>query len=487
MSSFEEVPNKGEVLVVPNVAALTGPTVDSVPASELKEGELVFVTSLRCYWRFSPQQSQFEDLITVANNSVGGQFLRDESYHDIKWLEQQKWFLHGSAGNDENDGQTSLTPIKTWSELVRRLGMPYAIPDEAELVVITVMATPVDELQWEVVATGSASDNKAVVIKRTGTSDTQSVTGSFPLPANGEIGDMVAPAGFIDASKIYSFPTKGTDVYTCVSEVRDPTHGSFCSMVKRTGGVIENEESLTLMAEQVRATVPLQSGITYLKASPGSIILQEIGLLEAKLVGVTAIGCKISGCETTDLSAYGCLIEAGKHQGVHVATATRHASDDSGPALLLGTNYIGEENAFSVVGEVALMGPTLIRKCAVTERTSAQVASRVELFQGAFAGDSIFGGFTTGAAPVPAIGSFRLSAGGVIVTRDPTSHIALNIANTLMFDQATPVCQNSGTGVVSPAPNNLAASPFPSSAWSAPFGGTLVEAKSGGRVVDLGA
>lgn len=479
-------PPIGQVLVVDAVADLAAAVIDGFPAASLKEGQLVFVKSLRTYWRYAPLRALVSDGITVQNNTVAGQFLRDENYHDETWLSQSLWYIDGAAGDDENDGLTPATALLTWAELVRRLGQVYAAPNLGNMVEINVISQPVDQLQWEVVRKGAPSTNQGVVIKRQNAAAAGVINGFFALPGNAEIGQFTTPGAFLSPTKIVRFPLQGADVFACVSEIRAATDASLCSMVQRQGNTFFDVLSLALN-EQVDSIDPGVCNITYLKSSPGALVLQECRLVGATLDGVAAIGCYLTACETTDLDARASVIEGGTHQGKHTAIATVHLED----AVLSGYSIIGSESAFSVLGSIVLKGPAILTTVAITQTTDATIEDTAQLFGSPSPGDSIFGGLVN-ALPAPAIGVITLAPGGVITTTDPASAKLEGPDNSLSFAQAAPFFIDTATGALAPgAFTNLTGDPlsplYPTSAFRlGAGGGTLLERKSSAMVINTG-
>lgn len=113
----------GGFITVTNAAAAT-----LLNASSFSEGTPVYVQSFRNLFRYAANSGLTVDGITVLNTSVGGtsRYVR-EVLPDLHWQAQTDWFLDGT-GNDENDGNTLLTPLASWDELQRRLGITYTVP-----------------------------------------------------------------------------------------------------------------------------------------------------------------------------------------------------------------------------------------------------------------------------------------------------------------------------------------------------------------------
>jgi DNA-binding beta-propeller fold protein YncE len=61
-----------------------------------------------------------DPVVYLPGTGVDWQTLQGTS--DTKWLSQATWYIDGTAGNDENTGYTSGTPIKTFKEITNRWG-----------------------------------------------------------------------------------------------------------------------------------------------------------------------------------------------------------------------------------------------------------------------------------------------------------------------------------------------------------------------------
>jgi len=84
-------------------------------------GVTCWVDTLECLWESCPSNTATTDGYTVINGQ-GVQWQRIEGSSSSKWLSQNTWYIDGIAGNDENDGYTSGTALKTADELQRRWG-----------------------------------------------------------------------------------------------------------------------------------------------------------------------------------------------------------------------------------------------------------------------------------------------------------------------------------------------------------------------------
>ena len=113
---------------VANIAALS-----AVPDAALPEGTLYYVATVRSYWRLAKTSGLAADAITIAVAQSGGtaRWLRELNVADLSWLVANQWFIDAVNGNDENDGQTSLTALRTHGELERRWNGNTIVPTQA--------------------------------------------------------------------------------------------------------------------------------------------------------------------------------------------------------------------------------------------------------------------------------------------------------------------------------------------------------------------
>jgi hypothetical protein len=101
-----------------------GPALEALDASTLVDGTCVFVRSIQAIvtLKKAPLHSYPIDSITVwPTSDAVGIWLRTYSTSEI-WLERSIWAINADSGDDENDGDQS-TPLRTWAELSRRLGL----------------------------------------------------------------------------------------------------------------------------------------------------------------------------------------------------------------------------------------------------------------------------------------------------------------------------------------------------------------------------
>jgi len=91
-----------------------------------KPGSVVRVSSVgRCYISVPTGKNIIDNIITIAGSSCDWQSVPGTT--DGYWLTQPYWYVDPTNGNDENDGYTSLTALKTPNEIQRRWGCekPY--------------------------------------------------------------------------------------------------------------------------------------------------------------------------------------------------------------------------------------------------------------------------------------------------------------------------------------------------------------------------
>lgn len=125
-------------LNVADIAPFTGVNngsarlLKAISASELaslQEGNVVYVISVRDYWKWLPNSTITSDDITYCAPTVvgvgAGRFER-MMWASPDWMLQTTWVIDaaGSLGtsNDENDGLTAATALRTDTERQRRMG-----------------------------------------------------------------------------------------------------------------------------------------------------------------------------------------------------------------------------------------------------------------------------------------------------------------------------------------------------------------------------
>jgi hypothetical protein len=99
-----------------NVAALA-----AFPSASQPFGQLAFVQTVQAYWTYTPGATETPDGITIINALGGGQWIRLIE-PSLFWQEQVRWDVDPVTGNDENNGISPATPLKTAAEYTRRTG-----------------------------------------------------------------------------------------------------------------------------------------------------------------------------------------------------------------------------------------------------------------------------------------------------------------------------------------------------------------------------
>ena len=111
----------GSSITAANIATLT-----ATPDLPLADGSIAAMLSLMCPWQLRKTGTDAVDGITIiATLSGTGRWYR-LPVGSALWQHQVQWYLDEGAGNDENDGLTLLTPIKTFDEYRRRVGTMIA-------------------------------------------------------------------------------------------------------------------------------------------------------------------------------------------------------------------------------------------------------------------------------------------------------------------------------------------------------------------------
>lgn len=92
-----------------------------IDISFYNNGSLASVSSLLDLFYLDKSSSLDVDGITVIATSGTGRWIRTLTYN-LKWAKQNTWYVDGLNGNDENNGNTSGSSIKTLKEWSRRVG-----------------------------------------------------------------------------------------------------------------------------------------------------------------------------------------------------------------------------------------------------------------------------------------------------------------------------------------------------------------------------
>lgn len=114
MSVVRKIPTT----VVADLAALA-----AEPVGVRRDGFLIYVRSLRSYFSLERASSLAPDGITaIAGRGVAGSaWVRLPIAHPA-WAQIADWYINATTGDDENDGQSDGTALRTFAELSRRWG-----------------------------------------------------------------------------------------------------------------------------------------------------------------------------------------------------------------------------------------------------------------------------------------------------------------------------------------------------------------------------
>jgi hypothetical protein len=147
------------------------------PDDAFLDGEVAYVSSVRRYF-----QIVRDDPTLAANGSAviatfsGNGYWVALDFQSDAWSYQPTWYIDGTNGNDENDGATSVTALRSWAEFRRRVRLlavsmtVYILSDLAEVVTGTFSTTlPSNILTIEGVPTVLAtSTNVTTFVNPTG-------------------------------------------------------------------------------------------------------------------------------------------------------------------------------------------------------------------------------------------------------------------------------------------------------------------------------
>jgi len=104
-----------------SVATLTDLTGLIIPVASEANGSMVWVVAQKSFYQFLLNSGFTTNGTTVLNAQGGiGQWVQQLSSSAI-WALQTTWFMDSSLGSDSNDGASLTTPVKTVTEINRRL------------------------------------------------------------------------------------------------------------------------------------------------------------------------------------------------------------------------------------------------------------------------------------------------------------------------------------------------------------------------------
>lgn len=231
------------------------------------EGEFVYVQSVKGRFVYTASSAQTADGRTVVNTSLGGttRWMFDPSFSHSDWrINRNDWYINPSTGNDENNGLTSVTAIKTAQELSRRWGNGNLIkqdgtdPQFAVNVHIRGDILDPDRLDIDVILDGSTElriIGETITTIRSGTADVSGgITTENQLTNQPwQIKDTVFGGNWTNGQRIKF--TSG------------PANGGVCWVAKNLGSgqarISQASKSSELTFGQVPTNVSPTSGSTY--------------------------------------------------------------------------------------------------------------------------------------------------------------------------------------------------------------------------------
>lgn len=125
-------------LVIRDSVAASGAqlqAIDTTDATDWPDGITAFVLTVEDYFTLSRSSALTADGITVIAPTTGpGRWLR-KNIASPRWAKQAAWFIDSVNGNDENDGSTSGTELRTHAELQRRWGPAVRIAQDTTVTI----------------------------------------------------------------------------------------------------------------------------------------------------------------------------------------------------------------------------------------------------------------------------------------------------------------------------------------------------------------
>lgn len=464
----------GSWLSVNLPAQLSNAYIDNVNISEINLGQMIWVESLRTWFRYDTAVTLVADGITVvddANNS--GQFVRDGGYNDKDWLSQAVWYVDGTNGDDTNDGLTAITAIQTWAELVRRLGAVFYV---RQVTTIHVLNEPADTLSWEVRYGGDENVpfpqiRPHVLIERARTETAAPITTAVnPDNDTNEIGNFItSTAGAFDDFTFPILRAPGTDghSYGVIAEAIDGSvRASLTTFVDRVDNFFLNG-GFPAVLDTVQAFYPDFSNIKQIRCEPFTVIIESAHLDDPYLEGVTLIGCILAGGETRDCTFYSCVCDATEHQGDTTGLGLRHIN----VCKSYGNLALGQLGYIGVAGNIESYGECTLTRCMQVQDTAFtnHGLCRINL-------TSLFGGVSGGLAAPNAPGPYTCAPGstteltnaqGGVVPPDQSCTTA--IGGALLFGVLAPRTVDPFT--LAPGPGVVVATP---DQWGTAANGLLV-------------
>jgi hypothetical protein len=218
-------------LSVPTVAALA-----ALDPTAYEPGIPCNVDTLRQAFDYDPTSVLTPDGIAVIAAIGGGNWIR-QTDPVLSWQQQLSWFIDGQAGDDEADGLVIGRPIRTWAELLRRIGVSQRTPAAGMAITILDDLQAGDAFVWEPVADGIIT-----------------ITGVRKPIFSGTVGAYSRNPATQDCGQLTA------------SSAWTPIAGSFLEFSGTVGACVIAD----LGADTARVSTPVISGGTYSAPAPGT-------------------------------------------------------------------------------------------------------------------------------------------------------------------------------------------------------------------------
>lgn len=268
------------------------------PIANLAANSEVYVKTVRDWFRWEPTSLATADDIEVvnptANGANQGRFIRLFRANP-SWRGQPAWFV-STAGSDENDGATSLTPVKTDLEILRRWG----IGKRARLsvpVTITYAQSPTGQTNYavEVVSGGSLTLVGTPTVTKAGTTisavQTQVRTAGAEAPwaitgtglGASEVGKFVVitasgtPANINAYARVLKDETGGK-VRVSPFGTYASTTSPFTQATPQVGDTIEIREMATVLSVGLISTVAGANDVPLASPTRNAVVFDSVTL-----------------------------------------------------------------------------------------------------------------------------------------------------------------------------------------------------------------
>lgn len=197
--------NIGDVLAASALSVANETALAAIDATNLPTGTRVWVATYRCFWVLdkSTTRTALANLVRAATGGAGWWWVRQLTQGDPFWQNQAAWWIDpaGTAatpGNDEADGLSSSTQLKSMAEWRRRVrGAAYGGANPSIVVInATSGSTLLDDGQINGVTTVGLA---AIIIMGTPTVvGTGTLTGAVAYAGNnrGTVTDSALPTSW---------------------------------------------------------------------------------------------------------------------------------------------------------------------------------------------------------------------------------------------------------------------------------------------------